>query len=606
MTARDHPQAVGWRGLVRAASARFASGVIMRLGVARAAKFAGVGALLVLLCMAVIPMVTALRTETAIEGVRGAGGNVLVLNRVTHAVDVQQAILRGDDSHPAQVGRAYERASADTTRLLRGALPGLAGDARLHARVLRLQEDLRQSGRAAARTLGTHSGEPAGLRRRVQAEEAAIRRALDNMDALTLKRADQRAAGLEEAHETTMISTPIAFALGVLLLALMWVVLLEGRRTETTTEAEVALLSRQLSIDSLTELPNDRAFADELDADLADDGAGRVSLVMLDLDDLKQVNDARGHQAGDERLRRVAAAVGDAPGAAYRIGGDEFALRLPGVGAWDGFELAQKVQAKLAVGLKPIGVTAGIAEAAAGDDREALVHHADVALIAAKSSRRGAMVYSAEQELVRADEETEADYRHTQTIATALARAVDAKDSYTRSHCETVSALSALIGEELGLPPERIGPLALAGLLHDVGKIGIGDDILLKPGKLTDDEFETMKSHSTIGHRILMGAALDTKADWVLHHHERPDGRGYPGGLAGDTIPLESRIILVADAFEAIISDRPYRKGRPEPEALAEIERNAGTQFDADCVAALHRVLAGGRLETGDELAAAA
>jgi HD-GYP domain-containing protein (c-di-GMP phosphodiesterase class II) len=271
--------------------------------------------------------------------------------------------------------------------------------------------------------------------------------------------------------------------------------------------------------------------------------------------------------------------------------------------------VAQELHGRLARATEPVGVTAGVAEARAGGDREDLVHRADVALLAAKSSRRGAVVYSPELELALPDEQTEAERRHVQTLATALARAVDAKDSYTRSHCETVSALSGLIGEELGLPAERIGPLALAGLLHDVGKIGVGDEILLKPGKLTEEEFEVMKAHTTIGHRILMGAALETQADWVLHHHERPDGRGYPGGLAGEDIPLESRIILVADAFEAIISDRPYRKGRPQADALAEIDRNAGSQFDPACVAALHGVLRANQFETlakmPDELAAA-
>jgi HD-GYP domain-containing protein (c-di-GMP phosphodiesterase class II) len=201
------------------------------------------------------------------------------------------------------------------------------------------------------------------------------------------------------------------------------------------------------------------------------------------------------------------------------------------------------------------------------------------------------------------DDETEADRRHAQTLATALARAVDAKDPYTRSHCETVSALCGLIGEELGLAPERLRSLRLAGLLHDVGKIGVGDEILLKPGKLTDEEFEVMKSHSTIGHRIVMGAALEEQAHAVLHHHERPDGRGYPDGLSGNQVPLESRVILVADAYEAMISDRPYRRGRPEADALAELDRFAGAQFDPDCVAALHRVLARESIEAFDSSA---
>jgi HD-GYP domain-containing protein (c-di-GMP phosphodiesterase class II) len=233
-------------------------------------------------------------------------------------------------------------------------------------------------------------------------------------------------------------------------------------------------------------------------------------------------------------------------------------------------------------------------------EREVLMHRADVAVIAAKRARLAAVVYAPDLEPAARDNETEAERRHMETLATALARAVDAKDSYTRSHCETVSALCELIGKELDLEPERLRALRLAGLLHDVGKIGISDDILLKPGKLTEEEYEVMKSHSTIGHRIVMGAALPQYATWVLHHHERPDGRGYPDGLVGEEIPLESRIILVADAFEAMISDRPYRPGRPQEEALAELGRHSGTQFDPGCVSALRHVLSHRTIETAD------
>jgi putative nucleotidyltransferase with HDIG domain len=168
---------------------------------------------------------------------------------------------------------------------------------------------------------------------------------------------------------------------------------------------------------------------------------------------------------------------------------------------------------------------------------------------------------------------------------------VDAKDSWTRSHCETVSELCAAVAAELELPPDRIEKLRLAGLLHDVGKIGVPDSILQKPSQLTEAEFETMKTHSQLGHSIVSGAGLAEEAHWILHHHERPDGRGYPDGLTADQIPLESRIILVADAFEAMTSDRPYRAAQPASAALNELHRHSGTQFDPRCVAALERSL---------------
>jgi putative nucleotidyltransferase with HDIG domain len=181
-------------------------------------------------------------------------------------------------------------------------------------------------------------------------------------------------------------------------------------------------------------------------------------------------------------------------------------------------------------------------------------------------------------------------------VATALVRAVDAKDSCTGMHSATVSSLCALIARQLGFESERVKRLRVAGLLHDIGKIGTPDAILNKAGKLTDAEFEVIKEHSVRGAEIARAAHLEEEAKWIRHHHERIDGLGYPDGLADDQIPLESRIILVADGFEAMISDRPYRKGCSQETAMEELERHAGRQFDPDCVTALRDVV---RIEPG-------
>ena len=172
-----------------------------------------------------------------------------------------------------------------------------------------------------------------------------------------------------------------------------------------------------------------------------------------------------------------------------------------------------------------------------------------------------------------------------------MALAVDAKDSYTRSHCQTVSQLCVLIATELALAPALIGQMRLAGLLHDVGKIGIPDAILTKPAALTDAEYEQMKRHSILGAEIAAAAGLSTEARWIRHHHERYDGTGYPDRLAGKNIPLQSRIILAADAFEAMTSDRPYRDAPGREFAIAELKRHAGTQFDPEIVQAFCRAL---------------
>jgi putative nucleotidyltransferase with HDIG domain len=227
-----------------------------------------------------------------------------------------------------------------------------------------------------------------------------------------------------------------------------------------------------------------------------------------------------------------------------------------------------------------------------GDERkDTLIRRAGLALVAAKRAHRQVLVYSPDLEVAGAPL-AEDDERHLSTLATALARAVDAKDAYTHSHCETVAELCVMIAADLGLDAERTARLRLAGLLHDVGKIGVSDAILQKPAPLTPDEALVMRTHPTLGAHIVSAAELYEEAEWILHHHERLDGMGYPDRLAGDSVPLESRIIMVADAFEAITSDRPYRRRRSVAAALDELQQHAGTQFDPECLAALERIVA--------------
>jgi putative nucleotidyltransferase with HDIG domain len=168
---------------------------------------------------------------------------------------------------------------------------------------------------------------------------------------------------------------------------------------------------------------------------------------------------------------------------------------------------------------------------------------------------------------------------------TSLAFAIDAKDHYTQGHSQKVSAYGALIAEQMGMNEAEIEEIRLGGVLHDIGKVAIPENILNKNGPLNPDEWDTMKSHVTFGAKILDPLApLARVREMVLHHHEYFDGSGYPDSLAGEQIPLGARIIAVADAFDTITSDRTYKKARAAEDALNELERCANAQFDGSIV----------------------
>jgi diguanylate cyclase (GGDEF)-like protein len=402
----------------------------------------------------------------------------------------------------------------------------------------------------------------------------------------------------DEMRANRAIASAVVLAL-VLVAFFGAIVVRYGRRLDAAVAAEVERLAEMAITDPLTGLRNHRAFHEDIARELqvvARTGVP-VALVLLDLDDLKAVNDSQGHQAGDERLQALADAIratGRGADVAYRVGGDEFAVILPDARAWGALEFAQRLRGATQAGTHGAGtftVTAGISEAVALRSKDELVREADLALIGAKRIHQDVVIYGPDL-APGADRGAEEDEHHTRTLASALARAVDAKDSYTRSHCQTVSQLCGLIGAELGFDTGRLTRMRLAGLLHDVGKIGVPDAILNKPAKLTDDEYEHMKRHSLLGYDIVQAADMEVEARWVRHHHERFDGGGYPDGLAGEEIPLESRVILVADAFEAMTSDRPYRQAPGQSFAIIELGRHAGTQFDPAVVEALTRVLA--------------
>jgi putative nucleotidyltransferase with HDIG domain len=191
--------------------------------------------------------------------------------------------------------------------------------------------------------------------------------------------------------------------------------------------------------------------------------------------------------------------------------------------------------------------------------------------------------------LTAAEAETRAAYLGT---IRALAAALDARDPYTAGHSERVSKSSVVIARQLGLPEAEVAVIRLGALLHDIGKIGLADDILQKPDPLTLEEFEQIKRHPALGARILRQVSfLEPHLSIVELHHERPDGHGYPFGLRGDEIPLAARIVHVADAYDAMTSARAYRPARPLSTAIAELRLYSGTQFDPACVQAFTEAL---------------
>ena len=366
--------------------------------------------------------------------------------------------------------------------------------------------------------------------------------------------------------------------------------------------------------DPLTGVLNHRGLHDALHAalDAARDRDEKVAVVVLDIDGFEQLNDEVGHAAGDEALR-VATQVlqgelrpGDACG---RIGGDEFLLALRDSDAWGADRLVERLRSSMASatlrdGRSGLTFSAGIAEFPRdARDQVELMRLGDGALYRAKrSGRNRCVVYSSFVDAPLSLQE-EAERARTAGLANtvyALALAVDLKDGYTRQHSARVAQYGAALGRDMGMSEEEIDQLRTAGILHDVGKVGVADAVLLKPARLNDDEFSEMQRHSTLGRDIVDGAGMPEIAEWVLHLHERWDGRGYPEKLEGEDIPLASRVLAVADAFEAMTSSRLYRRGMPVEKALGELERSAGAQFDPTVAQRMVALVRSGKIPLGE------
>jgi diguanylate cyclase (GGDEF)-like protein len=347
--------------------------------------------------------------------------------------------------------------------------------------------------------------------------------------------------------------------------------------------------------DPLTGLGNHRHFHERLQRELddAEDRGLPLTLCLIDIDDFKLVNDRHGHPAGDRVLSQVATRLRQG-GEAFRLGGDEFALLLLGHDERTALATANSIVDRVgSLDLAELGsvtVSAGVSTfPLQGLRRDELIRLADNALYWAKEHgknrvrvSRPDVVELAELKRLASGPDRAARYR----AAASLAKAVDARDAYTGSHSERVGELAARIALRLGVDEEQVELTRLAGSLHDLGKLAIPEEILRKPGPLTDSERLVLERHPQIGFRMLESLGVDPVANWVLHHHERWDGAGYPDGIPGEGIPLGARILFVADAYDAMTSDRLYRDRLSHEDALVELERCAGTQFDPEIVAA--------------------
>jgi len=366
----------------------------------------------------------------------------------------------------------------------------------------------------------------------------------------------------------------------------------------------IARLYESARSDPLTGLSNRRGFREVLDLELARARRrdGRLTVIVGDLDRFEEVNARCGRQVGDLTLKRVALLLARGKrdiDALARVGGEEFALVLPDTDHHGAYTIAERLRCELRDELRSAAAPVTISFGAASYPRDgqtaaALLRAADEAVQAAKwNGCDRTMLHSAAMRgAAQLDGDTD-DIAAERLLAVMLdlAEAVDLRFSGTARHSETVGRYAEMMARELGLPEQRTARVRLAGMLHDVGKVGVPDSILQKPARLSEAELEVIRRHPELGAQMLDHPSLADIRLWVGAHHEQPDGRGYPKGLRGEAIPIEARILAVADAYEAMTSDRAYRSSLDHAAARAELERCAGAQFDARVVQALVSLL---------------
>ena len=318
--------------------------------------------------------------------------------------------------------------------------------------------------------------------------------------------------------------------------------------------------------DYLTGIYN-RAFIEEELHRLDTERQLPLTLVIGDVNGLKIINDAFGHEKGDELLIKIAKILKESfrtEDVVARWGGDEFTIILPKIDHKDTLKIISRINKKLkkeSTRMMPLSVAFGLSTKVES------------------SQKIDELIKTAEDKMYR-HKLIEHQSAHS-AIISSLEKALEERDYETEAHVKRMKDLAIKLGQELKLPEETLDELSLLAALHDIGKISITDSIILKPTRLAQEEWQIIKKHPEVGYRIAESSSeLATIANGILYHHEWWNGKGYPKGLAGEKIPLISRIISIVDAYDAMTNDRPYRKALNTEEAISEIKRCAGSQFD--------------------------
>lgn len=380
----------------------------------------------------------------------------------------------------------------------------------------------------------------------------------------------------------------------VLLISITSMTILVAIRSIVIVAENKQLVSHSVT-DSLTGLFNHRFFQDRATAELSRAKRYQTLLcyVIGDIDDFRFINNVYGHVVGDKVVQFIADSVRNnirASDTIGRIGGDEFALLMPLTSPNEAYKVCQNIQKTLRQEASKkfqnikVSISFGIAAYPHhSSQKEDLEKKADIALYWAKYNGKGRIgIYdkeeikslSAEERMRRIEQLSYANTIH------ALAAAVDARDHYTQDHSKHVAALALMMADKLGFKPERAQLLEKAALLHDIGKIGIPDSILNKNGPLTEKERRHMQEHPLISMKIISATAMKDIMPWVVSHHEHWDGNGYPYGIKGMKIPLEARILAICDMYDAMVSNRPYRKALSREISLSELQKEKGFKVD--------------------------